>query len=530
MGVFSRLFSREDGGASLAGDSSSGARFTSETIRDARVTGASRPIVTATETNGFAAFGAGFSGKSSKRARSAANQTAGYSRVTVAEALWIPLPDLVPVSNPDAAPVQVPEGYPDYAEFADYVEYDEAPLTTTQRVSKRPPPLPSTSKRDDASGVTRITPEPVLLIPVADVPPAELLEAQFFGYDAASEEDAEAAFHAAFHDEPAGQTQTLGEPKPQTAPLHDLIDAAVDALIAPDGVVAAHAGREHAGDRAAVMELFAGVAKVHGRPLRELMFQLSVGSTPRTWASACRPLLRPLTDAAQQMDWSELTEALVLLDAALENAAVVDQSRTLATDDVIDPAASEAIQLAYEQLRLQMPDVFSSANLTDTRRLILLESLLLQVPTLHRRTIAKLYAAGLSSVQQLSEAKPEELTAVVSGLDHALAVAIIEHLRRFEQERSRVDPTLMRGHIQTRLRATVGRLGQLQIEFERAENEGSPVRKKAVRRAREAAVLELQRLLAEVGDLGLLEELKRYSVRGKLLRLQNYLQQLQAQL
>jgi hypothetical protein len=298
-----------------------------------------------------------------------------------------------------------------------------------------------------------------------------------------------------------------------------LVDAAVDALCEATSQPNPNGGVDEAADRRAVIETFSGVAKIHGRPLRELMYQLSaVGSTPRSWVSACRPLLRPLLDAAEQIGWSELGDALACLDAALESAAS-------ATEDLIDQTAIHAIQQAYEQLRVLLPDVFSSSNLADSRRLILLESLLLQVPLLHRRIIAKLYAAGLSSIGQLSQARPEELTAVVVGLDPELALALVEHVRRFEQERSRVDPTTLRGHIHTRLRATVGRLSQLQSEFERAEQEGSQVRKKAVRRAREAAVLELQRLLAEIGDLPLIEELKRCTVRGKIVRLQSYLLQ-----
>jgi hypothetical protein len=45
-----------------------------------------------------------------------------------------------------------------------------------------------------------------------------------------------------------------------------------------------------------------------------------------------------------------------------------------------------------------------------------------------------------------------------------------------------------------------------------------------VRRARDGAVLELQRLIAELGEVELLEELKRGNVRAKVLLIQNFLQ------
>jgi hypothetical protein len=116
----------------------------------------------------------------------------------------------------------------------------------------------------------------------------------------------------------------------------------------------------------------------------------------------------------------------------------------------------------------------------------------------------------------------------VTGIDRRLAQAVVEHIQRFERERNRVDPTVSRSHVHERLRAIVGRLTQLQGEFERAEQDDSIVRKRAARRGREAAVLELDLLFAEVGDVDLIEELKRRPVRAKIRRVENYLEQLQS--
>jgi hypothetical protein len=113
-------------------------------------------------------------------------------------------------------------------------------------------------------------------------------------------------------------------------------------------------------------------------------------------------------------------------------------------------------------------------------------------------------------------------------MDPEIANAIIDHIRRFEREREHVDPTTLRAQLQTRVRAVIGRLGQLQAEFERAEQEASRAHKRAVRRARESVLLELDRLIAELGDVALIGELKRCSVRDKIRRVQGYLQDLQA--
>jgi hypothetical protein len=230
-------------------------------------------------------------------------------------------------------------------------------------------------------------------------------------------------------------------------------------------------------------------------------------------------VLRPLLDAAQQIELLELVGALGAFDAALERAAAEAGA-------CIGDAAAEALKSAYEGLQRQMPEAFTTPAGADGRRLILLESLLLQIPALNRRTLSKLYAAGLSSLSQLSQARPEEIS-VVAGIDHELALAVVEHIQRFERERSRINPTAFRSYACERLRALVPRLSQLQAEFERAEQDESTERKRAARRAREAAVLALDLLFAEIGDVDLIEELKRYPVRGKIRRVESYLEQLQ---
>jgi hypothetical protein len=332
-----------------------------------------------------------------------------------------------------------------------------------------------------------------------------------------------------------GKPDTAAQPKPLASPIPPLplanndsgnipLDAAVDAAMARITDVSGdhHAANEQrdAVDQRAVADTFSDIAKVHAHPLRELMFQISVGRTPRQWAAACRPILKPLFDAATQIGLLELVGGLGAFDAALERAAAEPNA-------YISDAAAEAMSNAYERLRNQMPDAFQPPDRADNRRLILLESLLMQVPDMHRRTLAKLYAAGLSTLGQLGTANAEEIS-VVAGVDRNLAQAVVDHVQRFEQERSRMDPTTLRAHVQERLRALIGRLAKLQSEFEEAEEDDSVARKRTARRDREAAVLELDVIFAEAGDVDLIEELKRCPVRGKIQRVETYLERLQA--
>jgi hypothetical protein len=270
------------------------------------------------------------------------------------------------------------------------------------------------------------------------------------------------------------------------------------------------------GDQQAFRDTFAIIAKLHISPLRELMYHLSVGCTPRAWVMQTRPVLSPLFDAARQTGQADLLDALSELDTALELAEAENAA-------LVGPVSRGAIQQAYARLGKHLPDTFGLPRSSDGKRLMVMEALLLQVPNVHRRVLTKLYAAGIGSIQQLLQGSADEL-ARAAGLDRQLATSIVEHVARFTRERSGLDHARLRSRVIEQMRGLVGRLSQLQSEFERAESAGNQVRKKAVRRARDGAVLELQRLVAELGEIELLEELKRSSVRAKVVLMQNYLQ------
>ena len=270
------------------------------------------------------------------------------------------------------------------------------------------------------------------------------------------------------------------------------------------------------GDQKAWRETFASIAKLHIQPLRELMYHLSIGCTPRSWVTQTRPVLSPLFDAARQNAEEDLLDALSELDTALELAEAENTA-------LVGPVSRGAIQQAYARLGTHLPDTFGPPRSSDGRRLLLLEALLLQVPTVHRRVLTKLYAAGISSIPQLLQGGAEELSRA-TGIDRPLANVIIEHVSRYSRERSGLDSVRLRQRVTEQLRTLIGRLSQLQTEFERAEVADNQTRKKAVRRARDSAVLELQRLIAELGEVELLEELKRGSVRAKVAQIQSFLQ------
>ena len=249
-----------------------------------------------------------------------------------------------------------------------------------------------------------------------------------------------------------------------------------------------------------------------------------LGRTPREWCSLARPVLRPLLEAAQQIGMLELVGALLAFDAALERAAG-ESSATLSE------RSTETLKTVYQGLCRLLPTVFTvtSESGGPGRQTVLLESLLLQIPELHRRSLAKLYAAGLSSLAQLTQARADELAAV-TGLDVPLAERLIAHVKTFEEARTRVLPTEQKSRAVERLRSVVERLRQLQADFEQAERDEQSDKKRNARRGREAALHELDQVLAEIGEIAVIEELKRCPVQLKIQRVSTYLKEAQASL
>ncbi len=317
--------------------------------------------------------------------------------------------------------------------------------------------------------------------------------------------------------ERAGAALPVSPPAAEAA-LDDAVDAAVDRLLdaAETQADAAVAEAEREADRRAAAETFHAMVVANAAQVRELMFQLSMGRTPRKWALACRPVIAPFLAGARQIELSDLSDALAQLDAALGRAAAEPGA-------YIRPETASAIEASYGRLSALLPQAFTANDDGDGRRLLLLESLLLQVPAMSRRALNKLYSAGLGSLDRLGGAAAEEISAV-AGLDRGLARAVAERVQEFERERSRLDSAELRPQARERLRSVLARLRRLQEDFEHAELEEAAERKRAARRAREAAAREVDALLAQVGELHLIEELRRCAVRSKITRLESYLE------
>jgi hypothetical protein len=258
----------------------------------------------------------------------------------------------------------------------------------------------------------------------------------------------------------------------------------------------------------------------HGRLARELMFQLSLGRTPRSWANACRTLVTSLLEAARRIDLKDLVNSLERFDERLERAAS-------GAGPSIDADAAIGLQAAYAPLTSQLPDFFPEEANADVRRKLLFESVVLRTPEMRSRTLAKLQAAGLHALEHLAKATPEHVSAAC-GVDLEVARELIRRVHQLERERQLPTPADLQLQLERRLRALPRRLSALQTEFESAEREDATARKRALRRSRDAALLELNQLLAELDECDLVAELERCPFSAKVESVERYLRRAQA--
>jgi hypothetical protein len=258
----------------------------------------------------------------------------------------------------------------------------------------------------------------------------------------------------------------------------------------------------------------------HGRLARELMFQLSLGRTPRSWATACRTLVTSLLEAARRIDLKDLVSSLERFDEGLERAAS-------GTGPSIDADAATALHAAYARLTSHLPDFFPDQAHAEVRRKLLFESVVLRTPELRSRTLAKLHAAGLGTVERLAMASPEQVSKAC-GFDLEVARELIRRMHQLERERQLPTPAELQLQLERRLRALPRRLTALQAEFESAEREDATERKRAVRQSRDATLLELNQLLAELDECSLIAELERCPINAKIESVERYLRRAQA--
>jgi hypothetical protein len=272
-------------------------------------------------------------------------------------------------------------------------------------------------------------------------------------------------------------------------------------------------------DEAAVQELFRNIAAAYALPLKNFVFELQRHTATKDSIEFCRPILRSISGAAGSVNLPETVQRMTEFDTALSLGQT-------SSDHLLKGEIRQQILASYEVLAEVLPEAFRMDGEAQKRGDIIIQSLLPQVPGIGCITFDKLYQAGLGSLDMLFLANKEDLaavTAIAPGLCESMCNKVQQY--RAEAE-ARARPVAQSGY-RSRLVELVNELrGQMDIERVKGEagtdTPAVDARRRRLRR-RQQCFLEINVTLAELGELGLINQLKKLSRKQRLQVLDEYL-------
>jgi hypothetical protein len=269
-----------------------------------------------------------------------------------------------------------------------------------------------------------------------------------------------------------------------------------------------------------VRALFAQLAANHVRQVRDFLIDLRWSEATLDWVGICEPALRSLRRAAEKLELKELCAALDRFSEALSAAAASGGRR-------IEGANRDAILARYDALASVMPQAFVLDMDRAKRETALLQSLLLQVPDVKKVTLDRIYAAGITTLEAMRLATPADLAAT-TGIGAELASRIVAHFRGYHEKALTESRDATRTQERDQVAALTARLRKEHEGFERASQSWTreaEEQKKTLRKAREKTVLDIQVVLARLGEVDRLKELEKASFERKLALLESFLQE-----
>jgi hypothetical protein len=324
-------------------------------------------------------------------------------------------------------------------------------------------------------------------------------------------EDLDAGFDSIVR--PSAPVVWIGSGSPAGESLPDPVALPAEAEPTPSTV--ARAAR-HEADMAEVRELFAGIAVAYARPLRDFMIEVAWGEPTREWLDIALPAASALRRAAAAVELPELDAALEGYGTALELAS---------GEGSIHREVREMLAGAYARLMEAMPGVFALEDERSRREPVIVRSLLLQVPGVHKVAIDKLYAAGVNGLSVFYAARPREL-AEATGLDEALCAAVCERFQSYRREVAELSPGKDRARERSELEALTEELARHHEAHERAAagwSADAVARRAQARKDRADTALRIDLLLARLGEVDLQRALAKLPFQQKIRELTRHL-------
>jgi hypothetical protein len=273
-------------------------------------------------------------------------------------------------------------------------------------------------------------------------------------------------------------------------------------------------------DLAEVRSLFAQLAANHVRQVRDFMIDLRWRDATVDWIGICEPALRSLRRAADKLELQQLCGALDRFSEAL-TFAQTGGGRT------IEGERRDGLLARYEELATLMPQAFALDLDRTQREAFILQSLFLQVPEVKKVTLDKLYAAGLTTLEAMALATPADIAAT-TGIAEGLATRIVDRFRTYREQIKSAVPDATRARERERIAELTARLRREHDEYERAAQswtKEADEQRKERRKARAQTLLDIQVVLARLGEVERLQEIERLPFERKVAHLESFLEE-----
>jgi hypothetical protein len=273
-------------------------------------------------------------------------------------------------------------------------------------------------------------------------------------------------------------------------------------------------------DLAEVRALFAQLAANHVRQVRDFLIDLRWGAPTVEWIAICQPALRSLRRAAEKLEVTELCAALDRFAGAL-GSALSSGVRAL------EGETRANILAAYDELATLMPQAFALDLDRTQREAVILQSLLLQVPEVKKVTLDKLCTAGLTTLETMLLASAGDIAAT-TGVSEAIAQRIVERFRAYREEINHHIPDATRARERETIAELTARLRREHGEYEVASQgwtREAGEKKRELRKARAKTLLDIQVLLARLGEVERLQHIERLPFERKVSFLEAFLEE-----
>jgi hypothetical protein len=267
-----------------------------------------------------------------------------------------------------------------------------------------------------------------------------------------------------------------------------------------------------------VRELFEQLAANHMRQVRDFMIDVKWGEATRDWVGVCEPAVRSLRRAGEKLDLPDLCRALDDYHSALESVG-------RGTDRNIHGDAKTLLLASYDRLLELMPHAFALDSDRTQREMVIVQSLLLQIPDVRKVTIDKLYAAGLASLEVMFAARADEIVQT-TGIPLKLAERIVEKIQLYRKELAAAVPDAARTAERSRLAALAKELKRQHVEYEEASaawSDDASAKKRYLRQARDETLLQVKVVLARLGEVDRLGAMDRLPFQKKVESIEAFL-------